>query len=130
MSGKLHFVPVDVFEFYLGVIRCPDGVARHALDLRTRGHDDWPEITVWPKTYQHRLTTGREYGGLGIPEAVNLTATEKKMAAILGLNELELHVFLREWQMPVPNVYCKGKSGGYPRPQTLAEIQAALYLFK
>lgn len=57
-----------------------------------------PEITCWPNERHHyRLTTGREYQRMGAPEPVSLTETEKQMCAILGLNELELGIFLREW---------------------------------
>lgn len=96
-TSKSEIQEPVIFEFYLGVTRCPPGNALHCGDLNNRGHSDWPEITVWPKREHYRLTTGGESGGLGLPQPVELNSTEKRMAQILGLNELELGIFLREW---------------------------------
>lgn len=48
------FAEPVIFDFYLGVsvTLCPPGVAAGAMELRTRGHSMWPEITCWPK-YNH-----------------------------------------------------------------------------
>jgi hypothetical protein len=66
--------------------------------MRTRGHEDWADITAWPKNEHYRLTTGAESGGLGAPVPVRLNEAEKQMCAILGLNELELGIFLKSWE--------------------------------
>lgn len=121
-------------EFYLGITRCPDGTAAYATHLRNRGHDNWPEITCWPKQRNYRLTTGAESGRLSMPEPV-LNETEKQICAILGLHESELGIFLREWtplsasplarlQHPEKNYNARENS---EKPQTLEEIRAALW---
>ncbi len=97
-EGELHLVPYCVIEVYTGVTRCPDGSAQHCSDLNNRGHDDWPEITVWPKKIYHPLTTGREFRELEVAiDIPQLNSTEKKVCSILGLKEWELGVFLRQW---------------------------------
>lgn len=110
--------PVTI-EFYLGVTRCPDRAALGVSSLNQRGHDDWPEITCWPKREHYRLTTGAEFNRLGSPDPVRLNETEKQICAILGLNELELGVFLREWTtVPTDKIHT--------RPNTLDAIQREL----
>jgi len=37
---------------------CPPGEARHAMDLRNRGHSLQLEVTCWPNRKHFRLTTG------------------------------------------------------------------------
>jgi hypothetical protein len=84
-----------------GVIRLEPGNAIGCHDLNNRGHDWQIEITVWPRHSRFRLTTGRECKTLLIPSKVDLTAEQKKMCAILGLDELGLSTFLRNWERPV-----------------------------
>lgn len=116
-KDELHLVPFCIVEFHVGVTRCPDGAAQNSTGLNNRGHDDWPEITVWPKHEAH-LTTGREYKASGIVAPhPDLNAEEKKICAILGLKEWELHTFLRNWQMI-------RKSDNYP--ETAEEVREKL----
>lgn len=132
-EGELHVLPVLILEFALGVTLCPPGAASYSTHLRNRGFDNWPEITVWPKNQHMRLTTGAEYKRLGAPEEVSLTSQEKQMCAILGLNELELHVFLREWKSPV--TYARLEIGGRmvkigDKPENLEQLKRALKAFE
>lgn len=84
-----------------GVTRLEPGNARGCHDLNNRGHDEWAiEITVWPRHSRFRLTTGRECKTLLIPSKIDLTAEQRKMCAILGLDELGFSTFLRNWAKP------------------------------
>jgi len=95
-KDELHLIPECILEFYVGVNRCPDAAVTGTLN--NRGHDDWPEITYWPKKIYHNQTTGREFKGLGFsPEHPTLNTAEKKICEILGMKEWELATFLLNW---------------------------------
>lgn len=116
-KNELHLVPYCVVEFYVGVTRCPDAAVTGGLN--NRGHDDWPEITCWPKKTYHARTSGKEFKGLGFsPEMPQLNTQEKEMCAILGLKEWELGVFLKDWQ----HINHKDKY-----PKTAAEVAEKLH---
>lgn len=126
----LDIVPVTVVEFYLGVTHCPPGTAHYATHLRNRGHDDWPEITVWPKAQHNRLTTGAEFMSLGVPDPVRLNESEKQMAIALGLSHEEMGVFLRSWS---PDASGTGRHDGRTaarlertKPRNLEDMSRAL----
>lgn len=120
MDELFQFDEPLVLEFYLGVTHCEPGRAIGCSDLNNRGLNLGYEVTVWPKTHHYRLTTGAESRGLGMPVPVVLSATEKYIAAVLGLDEFELGIFLRSWS-PSETHPTRG-----PRPTTEKEMERAL----
>jgi hypothetical protein len=97
------------------------GSARNTNEFSNRGLPDaYGEVTIWPKRLVYRLTSGAQPHVMGKPDPVKLSRTEEAMAKILGLNELELGVFLRSWATTENHQRSK-------RPQTPWEFQRALH---
>lgn len=116
---EFHLVPVCIFEFYAGVTHCEPGNAAGCFDLNNRGQDG-PEITCWPKQKHGKFTTGEGEMYTFRPEPITLNAEEKRICSVIGLEERDLHTFLRDWQ-PVGDIRDK--------PITLEEVRRQLSRF-
>lgn len=102
----------------------PYGKAKGSSEFSNRGlPDGYAEVTVWPKRLHYRLTTGESHF-MGSPQPVRLSEYEKQMCAILGLNELELGIFLKSWE---PDAAGLPASNGGKRPSTQKEFEYALH---
>jgi hypothetical protein len=54
----LELVPNGDYVQPVLVTKCPPGVAANAETLNQRGHQAWPEITMWPHNQHWRHNTG------------------------------------------------------------------------
>jgi predicted RNA-binding Zn-ribbon protein involved in translation (DUF1610 family) len=108
-TGEFHLVPVCVLEIpAFPITLCPPGIAEGAFLLRNRGHDEFGEITCWPKQKQFPfLNPGHE-----VLDPIRTTSRAKTR-----LWDQEMYVYLRERKGKIIDILDHlGEYGYLPRP--------------